>query len=209
MKIGIMGGTFNPIHNMHLRMAQEAMETLALDKVLFMVSSVPPHKIGKAIAPGEERLEMVRLAIGDTPGFEPSRLELDREGRSYTLLTLQELHRIYPDGELYFIIGGDSLTQLHTWYRAKEFIPLCTFVVFARDQVDKEAAEDCCQRLREEYGGRLVLMDAPLWEISSTQIRALAAKGAPLCEFVPPAVEDYIHKKGLYKQKEESGHDDI
>lgn len=202
MKIGIMGGTFNPIHNVHIQMAKKAKEELSLERVLFMVAAIPPHKMGRAIAPEEDRYEMVKLGISGMEGFSASRLELDRKGPSYTLDTLRELKQKHPEDEFYFILGGDSLFQIHTWYHPEEFIPLCKFIVFARGGADKQATLRRCQELESAYHSQFILVDMPVSNVSSTEIRQLAAQGKPIDGYVPEAVAKYIAQKGLYREKE-------
>lgn len=202
MKIGIMGGTFNPIHNVHIQMAKKAREELSLERVLFMVAAIPPHKMGRAIASEEDRYQMVKLGIAGMEGFSASRLELDRKGPSYTLYTLRELKQKHPEDEFYFILGGDSLFQIHTWYHPEEFIPLCKFIVFARGGADKQATLRRCQELESAYRSQFILVDMPVSRVSSTEIRELAAQGKPIDCYVPKAVAKYIAQKGLYREKE-------
>lgn len=202
MKIGIMGGTFNPIHNVHIQMAKKAKEEISLEQVLFMVAAVPPHKMGQVIASEEDRYEMVKLGISGMEGFSASRLELDRKGPSYTLDTLRELKQKHPEDEFYFILGGDSLFQIHTWYHPEEFIPLCKFIVFARGDDDKREMLCRCQDLESAYHSQFILVDMPVSNVSSTEIRQLAAQGKPIDGYVPEAVAKYIAQKGLYREKE-------
>ena len=132
MKLGILGGTFNPIHLGHLRIAEEVRDRLTLDRVLFLPAATPPHKPLAGDLPFADRLTMVRLAIGDHADFAASDLENRRQGPSYSVDTLAELHREFPGDELYFIIGSDSFLEIGLWHRYAEIFPLCNLVVVER-----------------------------------------------------------------------------
>ena len=133
MRIGILGGTFNPIHNGHLKIAEEVLKRLGLDKILFMPAYIPPHKDKEGIIDARHRIEMVRLAIADNPGFELSFIEIERGGVSYTIDTLRELGHIYgKKAELFFIIGIDAFLEIEAWKDAEALLASCNFIVIMR-----------------------------------------------------------------------------
>ena len=188
-RIGVIGGTFDPIHHGHLLLARFALEQIPLDEVLFIPAADPPLKQG-AYAPAEERWAMVELAIADCPDFAASRLELDRLGKSYTVETLRLLHQLYPCVELFFIIGEDNISQLDAWYDLEGVFAQCTVVVGARPSEVESTDPKLLVRLR--------FIDTPLIELSSTEIRSRRAAGLPIRHMVPEAVEAHILAKGLY-----------
>lgn len=202
-KIGIFGGTFNPIHKMHIKIASLALKQLELDKVIFITAAIPPHKNGTNIVSGEERHNMVKLAIKDEPKFEASSMEIDRVGKSYTFDTLTELKCNYPKDELFFIIGGDSLAYLHKWYRAEDFMKLCTFVVYPRGNDTGEQLLEECKWLFDNYGTSCIILDAKENAVSSTDIRKEIALGAVSEENIPYAVAEYIRAHRLYMGTED------
>lgn len=202
-KIGIFGGTFNPIHKMHINIASLALKQLGLDKVIFITAAIPPHKNGTNIVSGEDRHNMVKLAIANEPKFEASSMEIERVGKSYTFDTLTELRSIYPEDELFFIIGGDSLAYLHKWYRAEEFMKLCTFVVYPRgDDAGKQLREEC-EWLFDNYGTSCIILDAREMAVSSTEIREEIASGVLPEKYIPYAVAEYIRAHRLYMGMED------
>lgn len=197
MRIGILGGTFNPIHAGHVQMAVAARDALRLDRVLLMVAADPPHKrVAEAVA-GAHRLRMAQLAAAGLPRVEASDLELRRTGRSYTVDTLCELHGRYPGASLYWIVGSDMLHDMPTWHRVEEIFRLCEVAAFARagqDGGDGEAAE----RLRRAYGARITLLHAPVDGVSSTQVRGRVYAALPVEGLVPDAALPYLYEQGLY-----------
>ncbi len=199
VKIGILGGTFNPIHNSHILLAQRAMEQLGLSKVLFVTSADPPHKDGNEIPSAQVRHRLVELAIDKYPYFEASTIEIQREGKSYTYYTLCSLKEMYPDDDLYFIVGGDSLSYLHTWYKAHELMQLCTFAVYPRGDNSGCELEAECSDLRELHNAECVILDAVPDNISSTEIRKYVHDGEIISDLVPKRVAEYINKNELYK----------
>ena len=203
-KIGIFGGTFNPIHRMHIKIALKAVEQAGLDKVIFVTAALPPHKNSTGIVSGEQSHEMVKLAIKDYPQFEASSIEIDRKGKSYTYYTLMEFKRQYHDDELFFIVGGDSLAYLHKWYRAEEFMKLCTFIVYPRDGDSGEKLERECDWLRDNYGTKCIILNAAEDNISSTEIRNVVNSGGSADDFVPDAVAEYIKQNKIYISQEEA-----
>lgn len=188
MKIGIFGGTFNPPHNGHVRLARAAVKELGLDKLLIIPSCVPPHKIAAKLASGEDRLEMCRIAFGGDPKTEVSSMELERKGRSYTVDTLRELKAAYPDSELFFIVGSDMLDSFDRWYMWKEILSLSVLCAASREEgykPDLSRFGALAERIR-------IINISPL-EISSTQIRISRES-----QLVPEGVAEYIESHGLY-----------
>ena len=188
-RIGVIGGTFDPIHNGHLLLARFALEAIPLDEVLFIPAADPPLKPG-AYAPAHERLAMVELAVAGSDDFTASRIELDRPGKSYTVETLQTLHKTYPDSELFFIIGADNVAQMATWHDPEGILAQCTVVAGSRPTAPTDGDPELVAQLR--------FIDTPLIELSSTQIRQRLADGLPIRHMVPAAVETHIRAKGLY-----------
>ena len=191
MKIGVFGGTFNPPHNGHIRLAKAAADELKLDKLLVIPSCIPPHKIAAKLADGQERLEMCRLAFGGDPRFEVSPMELERGSRSYTVETLRELKALYPDSELYFIVGSDMLESFDKWYLWQEILSLSVLCAASREEgynPDLSRFGKLAERIK------IITLD-PL-EVSSTQIRNSAGEVSP--ELLDPKVAAYIREHGLY-----------
>lgn len=191
MKIGVFGGTFNPPHNGHVRLAKAAADELKLDKLLVIPSCIPPHKIAAKLADGQERLEMCRLAFGCDPRFEVSPIELERGSRSYTVETLRELKALYPDSELYFIVGSDMLESFDKWYLWQEILSLSVLCAASREEgysPDLSRFGKLAERIK------IITLD-PL-EVSSTQIRNSADEVSP--ELLDPKVAAYIREHGLY-----------
>lgn len=170
-KVGIMGGTFNPIHLGHIRLAKAAYAQFFLDKVLFIPSGEPPHKKGQPVADGVHRMKMVELAVKDYAYFETSDIEIQREGYSYTSETLRELHKRNPHEEYYFILGADSLFQMEKWKRAEEIFDQCVVLAANRDDIPREEFLEKIRYLREKFHGDIRTLDTPMMNISSTQIR--------------------------------------
>ncbi len=197
-RLGILGGTFDPIHHGHLVAAQEVQHQLALDQVLFVPAGMPPHKPPQPISPIHHRLRMVELAIAGKSHFALSRLDADRPGPCYTVDTLQLLRREWGPGPLFvFIIGADSLADLLTWHQPQRLIELCELAAVTRPGVEVDLP-----RLAEHLPGitaRLHLVQMPLLEISSSDLRARVRAGRPISYLVPPAVEAYILEQGLYR----------
>lgn len=191
MRIGVFGGTFNPPHNGHVRLAKAAADQLGLDKLLVIPSCIPPHKIAGKLADGRDRLEMCRLAFGGDPRFEVSPTELERGSRSYTVETLRELKTRYPGSELYLIVGSDMLDSFDKWYLWQEILSLSVLCAASRERdyaPDLSRFGSLAQRIR------IIPLD-PL-EVSSTQIRNSAqAVGS---ELLDPKVAAYIREHGLY-----------
>ncbi len=183
MKIAIYGGTFDPIHHGHLILAREAVETLALDRLLFIPNTISPHKLARQPASPEVRLEMVRAAIAGEPKFAVDDLELRRGGPSFAVDTVRELRAREPGNEWFYLIGEDNLRELHTWKDFEELERLVQFVVFSRPGETKAHPYPCVRRQIE---------------ISATEIRARVAKGASIRYLVPEVVREIIVRENLY-----------
>ena len=191
-RIGILGGTFDPIHVGHLVAAVNAHHDLGLDRVVLMVANVPWQKAGaRQVTPAEDRFAMVKAAVGEVPGLEASRLEIDRGGPSYTADTIAELRTLHPDAELLVIVGWDVSAELASWERLDEIRDLATLVV-----VNRPGTLPPVGLLQE--GWRLKEVTVPNLEISSTDLRARATSGRPLDYLVPAAAVRVIRERGLY-----------
>ncbi len=197
MRIGVLGGTFDPVHLGHLILAEEAREALSLQRLLFVPAGMPWRKTGRPISPPEHRLAMLRLALEGSP-FELSTLEVERPGPSYTVDTLRELHAALPAASLYFIMGYDALLDLPNWHQPQEIVRLALLAVARRP-----GAEDSVEELERELpgvSGRVVWVTMPPIGISASDIRARVRAGRSVRYLVPPGVEEYIHRHRLYRQ---------
>ena len=198
MKIGIMGGTFDPIHLGHLATAEAVREIFALDEILFMPAARPPHKLDKNVTDERHRLAMTILATRSNKFFRVSDMELKRAGLSYTFDTMNELHKTFGTStELFFIIGADSLANLSKWHAARELVEKCHFIATTRQGVESDfsAAEKFFGAAAIEHIHRVT---TPGLEISSTDIREKIRRGRSIKYLVPEAVEEYVLKEGLY-----------
>ena len=202
-KIGIMGGTFDPIHMGHLILGEQSFEQLHLDKVLFMPSGNPPHKRNRTgRASDGQRVDMVRLAIEDNPHFELSLAEMHETGYTYTYRTLEELKEQNPDTDYYFIIGADSLFTFDEWKEPARICRACTLVVAVRDHASSDELNQEIKRLSAEYEGRFTLLDTMNIDVSSHQIRSWVSEGKSLKYYVPDPVISYMKENGIYRKKE-------
>ena len=196
MRVGIYGGIFNPPHLGHLVAAQEAHARLELDIVVWIPAGEPPHRKIEGDPGAEARFEMVELAISGDDRFRASRIELDREGPSYTIDTLRELHEHGPDDELFLILGGDQAAALPRWHEPEEVLSLATVVVFARGTSTRNAIGVQLSRLRGAQ--RLLFVEMPRIDVSATMVRRRAAEGKPIRYLVPDKVANYIGAQSLY-----------
>ncbi len=198
--IGLMGGTFSPIHYGHLLMCESIREEFKLNKIIFMPAKKPPHKDSTQIIEAEDRLQMVKLAISDYPYFEVSDLEMRREGASYTIDTLRYLKNNLGDHqELALIIGADSMMQLHTWKSYHAILKLATIIVAPRPDTDESQLEETINQYIAELGANILKSSARALDYASTEIRERVGKGLSIHYLVPPKVEAYIVEKGLYR----------
>lgn len=193
MKIGLYGGTFDPIHNAHLLIAQYIKDELGLEKVVFIPASVPPHK--KTFSASNLRYKMVEAAIADNPDFECSPIEIERKGKSFSYDTICGLKEFYQLGreQIFWIIGSDNLAEFHTWHKPDEIIKACNIVVFPRNKK--------CGDLKNTavFEQILYLRAAPLLEISSSEIRNRVKDGLPIKYYVPDLVNEIIFEQKLYR----------
>ena len=197
-KIGIMGGTFNPIHYGHLFLAENAFDQIGLERILFMPSKNPPHKTKPDMVTDEQRVDMIELAIGDNSHFELSTLELEREGLTYTADTLTILTAENPDTHYYFIVGADSLFMMHQWKKPQIIFDQCTVIAAGRDHVVQERLQKQAEFLTEQYHADIRLIQMPTIQISSADIRERLAEGKTLRYYLPDQVIAYMKEKRLY-----------
>jgi nicotinate-nucleotide adenylyltransferase len=198
MKIAVMGGTFDPIHNGHLIVAEYVRTSLKLDKVIFIPSGVHPFKNNKNITEGKKRLDILSLAIKSNEYFDISTMEINREGITYTIDSIKELKEIYKEDEVYFIIGSDIIFEIEKWKDFEELIELCKFILLDRPGKNEDKIENRIEELKKLYGLEFVRVEAPLIEISSTEIRERVKEDLSIKYLVPEIVEDYIYKHKLY-----------
>ena len=204
MKIGIYGGTFNPIHLGHIHILREFILRLGLSKAILIPTHVPPHKQTFDLASGEERVAMCEQAakeITEAP-VEVSTMELEREGKSYTAETLEELTRQHPEDEFYLLMGEDMFLTIHQWYHPEIIFSLATVCGSPRSG---DGLQKLCEQqefLEETYGARCRVENIPYFPASSTEVRELAQQGESLSRLVPESVEDYIKTHGLYRGDE-------
>lgn len=196
-KIGLFGGTFDPIHIGHIKIAEAARDKAKLSEVIFIPAGEPPHKTEKKQENKEDRLEMTKLAVSRHQFFSVSDYEIKLKEKSYSLNLIKHFKKVYPEDKLYFIIGADSLYDLPEWYHYEEFMTLCEFIVISRPGIKKE-------HLLNKFSGkekpfRAFFIDNINIGISSTQVRQLLKEGESVRQLVPAEVCDYIEKHGLYK----------
>jgi nicotinate-nucleotide adenylyltransferase len=215
-RIGLLGGTFNPLHSGHLRAAEEVRRRLGLRRVLFIPSYLPPHKQSAEIASPEDRFAMVRLGVKGHPAFEASSIEIDAHEKSYSIITLNKVKALHPDCWIFFILGIDAFVEIETWKSYRELLVQCRFAVMSRpgyrlaearpalppayaDTIldlgpDRSLDDGLLER------GRVFLLSIEALDISSTDIRRRIREGQPITGLVPETVEFYIMKKKLYQE---------
>lgn len=199
MKIGIMGGTFNPIHHGHLILSEYIRTEAGLDKIVFIPTGLPPHKVGEEVLEGRIRLEMVQLAIRNNPYFTWSDMEIRRKETSYTIDTIGELKRLYDKAQLYLIIGADNLLSIHTWKDYKRVLEEVNIIVANRLGSKRLLVVEEIERLNNSLGVNIKNINSPIIEISSTEIRERVRQNKSIKYLVPELVEDYILRNNLYK----------
>ncbi|HPR83677.1 MAG TPA: nicotinate-nucleotide adenylyltransferase [Pontiellaceae bacterium] len=198
-RIGVFGGSFDPVHMGHLTIAQDAVEQLELDRLIFVPAAVPPHKRGCTLAEGRHRLEMLQLATESNLSFEVSDMELQRGGVSYTFDTMRQVQAEHPGAQLFFIVGLDSLTILHSWRNVDQLLELCTLVPFARGGEDPARVAEQIQLPEPVKTGLMErLIRIHEIEISASEVRMRLAEGLSIRYLVPPEVEMYIAEHHLY-----------
>lgn len=201
MKIGIMGGTFDPVHNGHLMLGHVAYEAFSLDQIWFMPNGNPPHKKSETIkSTAEDRMKMTSLAIAPFPEFVLQPYEALRVEVSCSYQTMEHFSKIYPDDEFYFIIGADSLMAIETWVHPERIFPTCTILATYRNEVKtKEEMNRQIQYLSEKYHAKIRLLETPLMPVSSHELRASLQSGDSVSEYMPAAVCSYIKQHHLYR----------
>ncbi|MDD3520206.1 MAG: nicotinate-nucleotide adenylyltransferase [Actinomycetota bacterium] len=204
MKIGIMGGTFNPIHHGHLVTAAEALNQFELEKVIFIPSGDPPHKDYREEEIAEHRYLMTVIATSSNSNFFVSRIEIDRKGKSYTIDTLKELKSIHgADTEFFFITGADAILEILTWKKTEEIINLCYMIAATRPGYNllrlEELKKDFARITNNNVEDKILVMEVPALAISSTDIRERIRSNRPIDYLVPEGVSNYILKHGLYR----------
>lgn len=198
-KIGVMGGTFNPIHTGHLLLAQWAMEEAGLDGIIFMPTGHSYMKATNEVLAGPERLAMTRLAIAGQDCFLCSDLEVSREGNTYTYETLESLQNMYPQAQLYFIVGADCLFTIENWYHPEKILRRCILLAASRSGMPMDKLEEKRQELETAYKAEILLMAFPNIEISSTDIRERCRQGRSIRYLVPDNVREYIEQHQYYR----------
>lgn len=193
LRIGVMGGTFDPIHHGHLVAASEVQDTFDLDEVIFVPTGAQPFKLDRDVTAPEHRYLMTVIATASNPRFTVSRVDIDREGTTYTIDTLRDLREIYPDAELFFITGADALSQILSWKDVDELFGLAHFVGVTRPghELDDSGLPEA----------GVSLLEVPAMAISSTDCRRRTAAGMPVWYLVPDGVVQYIGKYGLYTRR--------
>lgn len=214
-RIGLFGGTFNPIHSGHLRAAEIVQKRLDLDKVLFIPSYIPPHKDSVEIASPAHRMKMVELALHSHPHFIPSSIEVDAEERSYSIITLGKIKKLYPNSRIFFILGIDAFLEIDTWKNHEQVLEQCFFVVISRPGFRLEEAEAVVQGISREImcelskseninddmlrTRRIFLVPIDALYIASTNIREKIKRGESIQKMVPDEVDAYIQRNNLYQ----------
>lgn len=200
MKLGLYGGTFDPVHYGHLLLAERCREELELDEVRFIPAGDPPHKSRVDLTPGKARAEMIEFATAGNPRLTVDRRELDRPGRSYTFETLEQLHRELPDAELYFLMGADSLADLPQWREPQRIAELALIVAVNRGDQPLPDQFSLTATLGATIASRVLFVSMPGIDLSATELRQRTALDKSLRYTTPPAVEAYIRDQGLYRE---------
>jgi len=197
--VGILGGSFDPIHNGHLYLAELALKTIPLNKIILIPALLPPHKTMQRITPTESRLSMLRLATRDLGWININEMEINRGGISYTIDTVRTLAEANPGSNLYFIIGSDSLLELWTWRCIREIATRVTFIYLKREDEDPPTSYPELDAELEGTKLTTIPLAATPMNISSTLVRTRVAAGQPITDLVPDPVADYIREHGLYR----------
>jgi nicotinate-nucleotide adenylyltransferase len=197
MHLGVFGGSFDPVHFGHLRMAEEARMQAGLDRVLFVPTQVSPFKVGRQVTPGELRVAMLHIATEDNPAFAVSNIEVSRPGPSYTVDTLRLLREQHPGVELFFLTGTDAVRDLPKWREPEAILEMTRFLVAARPGVNRA---EVLHALPDTWEGRISFIEMPELEISSTYLRERIRDGRSVRYLLPRAVEEFIAAHGLYRE---------
>jgi nicotinate-nucleotide adenylyltransferase len=196
--LAIMGGTFDPIHNGHLVVAEQVRHSFACDKVLFVPAASPPHKNESTITAVADRLAMTKMAVESNPWFEVSALEIERPGPSYTIDTVREIKKNYQPENLYFITGADAVLEILSWKDVNNLLASCKFIAATRPGYDLSNLQQRLKALPKEYFKNIIPFYVPSLSISSTDIRNRVASGKPIKYLLPESVERYIYDNLLY-----------
>ncbi|WP_035794310.1 nicotinate-nucleotide adenylyltransferase [Butyrivibrio sp. WCD3002] len=208
-KIGIVGGTFNPIHNVHLLLGEAAREQFGLDRIIYIPTGKSYLKQDEDIPAGEMRYQMVKLAIDNNPYFTCSRLEIDREGNTYTIDTINELKKMYPGDELYLILGGDTFKQIENWYKSEELFKSCIILAAVRDNMSIEDMDKQRSYLHDKYGADVRILQFRNIDLSSSDIRKRLLSGRSVRYMVPDSVIEFAILKNIYSGVSVSDDDDM
>ena len=199
-KIGILGGSFDPVHNGHISLAKHAVEVGGLDEVVMIPARIQPFKQDRIPASGEDRFNMLAMAADDDDYITVSRYELQQEGVSYTYLTMRHMQEFFgEETRLYFITGTDSFLKLDTWKNAPELLTKYSYIIGTRPGYRQEEYEEAYERITSTFGTEVISMKWTEPDISATQIRKMIADGEPIDHLVPPEVDRYIKEHGLYR----------
>ena len=202
MKIGIMGGTFDPIHKGHLMLGEYAKDLYNLDKIWFMPNGNPPHKLNSNIeSQTNHRVEMVKLAIEEKDYFDLQLYEVERTEVNYSYLTMQHFNKQYPDDEFYFIIGADSLFAFETWKHPELLVKTCKILAAYRDGKNTSEMEVQIKYLNQKYGAEILLLNTPNYDVSSSGIRRMIKDNEDISELVPESVFSYIQSNNLFRDE--------
>jgi nicotinate-nucleotide adenylyltransferase len=199
MRLGLLGGTFDPVHFAHLLLAEQCREACRLDQVWFLPSGRPPHKPNETISPSEARIEMLELAVAGHPGFSVCTLEIERGGTTYTVDTLEHLHRDDPTRELFFLIGADSLADLPSWREPERIVQLATIVAVNRGDRPLPDSSALMGQKGLQPASPIRFVTMPGVDLSSSDIRQRVHAGRSIRYMTPPAVEVYIRERSLYR----------
>ena len=199
-KIGILGGTFDPVHYGHIALAEDAVREAGLHEVVMIPARIQPFKQDREYASGEDRFNMLALAAGKDDHITVSKYELQQESISYTYLTLRHMQEFFgKDTRLYFITGTDSFLKIDTWMNAEELLTNYAYIIGTRPGYRQDEYRKALQKITAAYGTEVISMNKTELDISATQIRQMVAEGKPISELVPPEVERYIREHGLYR----------
>jgi nicotinate-nucleotide adenylyltransferase len=204
-RVALMGGTFDPIHYGHLIAAETVRSVLNFDCIIFLPSRTPPHKLQINVSDAEHRYAMVQMATITNPYFEVSRLELNREGSTYTVDTIRELRsKLGYDIDIFFITGSDAVFEILTWKNPEELLSMCSFVAVTRPGYDKRELDSRIEVLKKQYNSDIIVIEVPSYAISSSDIRQKTACGQSIKYMVSEDVENYIKKNNLYRLQGDS-----
>lgn len=200
-KIGIFGGTFNPIHLGHIRLGQLVLDEIKLDKILYIPDNTPPHKSDRNLACGEDRLNMLNISLKDHDDMESSDIELNREGKSYTFETLIELKNVYPNDELYLITGADMFLTLDKWREPETIFKTANIIGVPRVKSDFEKMEEYAEKVIKPMGAKIFMLSQTVFDTaSSTYVRENIDDYQKIKDMITPEVYRYITEKGLYRK---------